>query len=80
MTGDELCRIRDHAAANPSHAGDVVLQLVAEVERLKLERDAVCRYAAGFLTGKPDVILKNAMMVAKYAAGLGPAPTERGTP
>lgn len=38
LTNDELRRIRDHAAANPSHAGDVVLRLVAEVERLKLER------------------------------------------
>lgn len=41
MTDDELCRIRDHAAANPSHAGDAVLRLVAEVDRLTRERDAI---------------------------------------
>lgn len=37
LTDDELRRIRDHAAANPSHAGDVTLRLVAEVERLRKE-------------------------------------------
>lgn len=35
LTDDELQRIRDHATANPSHGGDVVLALLAEVGRLR---------------------------------------------
>jgi hypothetical protein len=42
LTDDELRRIRDHAIANPSHAGDVTLRLVAEVDRLRMrEADLV---------------------------------------
>jgi hypothetical protein len=40
LTDAELDRIRAHATANPGHAGDVVLRLVAEVERLKASEAA----------------------------------------
>jgi hypothetical protein len=44
------------------------------------ERDAVCRYAAGFLTGEPELILANALTVAGYVLALLPSAIDPANP
>lgn len=55
LSDDDLARLRANAEGNPSHRGDVILALLAEVERLKrreAERVAECEAILGRLRGR----------------------------
>jgi hypothetical protein len=65
----ERDRLRADVERHESYGGELegrLAELAEQVERLTRERDAVCRYAAGFLTGNPEQILENALTVAAY--------------